>query len=319
MLVDEIEIIIKGGHGGAGKVSFGPSRWAGPDGGNGGKGGDVYIRASTDIYGLNQFTKTKLVEGINGKGGESVKKSGENGKDIEIFMPLGTELTDMESGEVVNLNNLEDKILIAKGGLGGKGNYEFRSSTNTTPRYAQKGLPGQLRKLKVLLKLIADFGLIGLPNAGKSSLLNELTAANAKVGAYQFTTLEPNLGVLDGRVIADIPGLIEGASTGKGLGIRFLKHIERVKLLVHCISGESDDLKKDYNTIRKELGDYNPKLLEKEEIVLLTKTDLIDEKELTKKVKDLKKLNPNVLTVSIYDFDSLTSLKESLTSSTIKD
>src|SRR3989344_1705592 len=240
MLIDEVEITITGGHGGSGKVSFGPGKKSGPDGGNGGRGGDVYILATTDLYALNQFTKTKNVEGNNGQAGGGTRKSGEDGKDLEILIPLGTELQDKDSGEIINLDSLDEKILIAKGGLGGRGNYEFRSPFNTTPMYSQKGLPGQKRNLKVLLKLIADFGLIGLPNAGKSSLLNELTNASAKIGDYQFTTLEPNLGVIPSRyperseeskIIADLPGLIEGAATGRGLGIKFLKHIEKVGLL----------------------------------------------------------------------------------------
>lgn len=314
MLIDEIEITLTAGHGGAGKVSFGPGKFSGPDGGNGGRGGDVYIRATTDIYGLNQFSKTKLMEAEDGKPGGNAKRFGEDGKDLEIVMPMGTELED-ETGEVIKLDNLESRILVCKGGLGGRGNFEFRSPTRTTPFYAQKGLDGQTKNFKVFLKLIADFGLIGLPNAGKSSLLNELTNANAKIGAYQFTTLEPNLGVLDRRVIADLPGLIEGAATGRGLGIKFLKHIEKVGLLLHCISGESENLKNDYQIIRKELGEYNEKLLEKKEIILLTKIDLIDKKDLEKKLKILKKLNKNVLEVSIHDFDSLEKLKKELTKS----
>ncbi len=312
MLVDEVVITIKAGHGGAGKVSFGPARFSGPDGGNGGRGGDVYIEATTDLYALNYFTKTKLVEGENGHPGGGVKKYGEDGKDVTIKMPIGTELTDLNSGEVFELKDADQKILIAKGGLGGRGNFEFRSPSNTTPRYAQPGLFGQERKLKVNLKLIADFGLIGLPNAGKSSLLNELTNANAKIGDYQFTTLEPNLGVVDGKILADIPGLIEGASSGKGLGIKFLKHIERVGTLLHCVASDSENPKKDYQTIRKELGEYNPELLEKKEIILLTKTDLLDSKELGEKIKILKKLNPEVISVSIHDFDSLEKLKNIL-------
>ncbi len=313
MLIDEIEITLIAGHGGAGKVSFGPAKRSGPDGGNGGKGGDIYIKATTDIYGLNQFSKTKILTAEDGKAGMSAKRFGENGKDLEIIMPLGTELED-ENGEVVKLDNLESRILICKGGLGGRGNFEFRSPTNTTPYYAQRGLEGQRRNFKVYLKLIADFGLIGLPNAGKSSLLNELTNANAKIGDYRFTTLEPNLGVINGKVIADIPGLIEGASSGKGLGIKFLKHIEKVGLLLHCISAESEDLENDYKIIRRELGEFDSELLNKKEVILLTKIDLISKDQLKEKIKILRKLNKNLLEVSIYDFDSLEKLKKSLTS-----
>jgi len=324
MLIDEVDIILSGGHGGAGRVSFLPGKRSGPDGGDGGRGGDIYIRATTDIYGLNQFSKAKVVEAENGKSGGGARKFGEDGKDLELLMPLGTEILDKETGDVISLDNLEDRILICKGGLGGRGNFEFRSSVNTTPMYAQSGLPGQKRNFKVLLKLIADFGLIGLPNAGKSSLLNELTNANAKIGEYQFTTLEPNLGVLtlrhpdperatrvegEGSIIADLPGLIEGAASGKGLGIKFLKHIEKVELLLHCISAESENLKTDYQIIRKELGEFDKKLLDKKEIILLTKTDLIDKKQLENKIKILKKLSKDVLEISIHDWDSLEKLK----------
>jgi GTPase len=309
MLIDEVDIILRGGHGGAGKVSFGRGKYSGPDGGNGGKGGSIYLKVTSDLTALNQFSKETVLTGENGTAGGSNQKFGKDGKDLILTLPLGTELIDKKNGDVFKLEELDQEVLICKGGLGGKGNTEFKSPSNTTPMYAQKGLNGQERELKVHLKLIADFGLIGLPNAGKSSLLNELTNANAKVGDYNFTTLEPNLGVLEGRVIADIPGLIEGASSGKGLGIRFLKHIEKVGLLLHCISAISEDPVKDYQIIRKELGDYNLELLEKEEIILLTKSDLAEPKELEKKKKELKKFKKDILTVSVHDWDSLTALK----------
>ncbi|MDO8638134.1 MAG: Obg family GTPase CgtA [Candidatus Daviesbacteria bacterium] len=322
MLIDEADIILKGGHGGAGKVSFGPSEKAGPDGGNGGKGGDLYLKVTSDLFALNQFSKATTLNAGDGENGGKNLKFGKNGKDLEIYLPLGTSLLDKDSEEELELSDLNQVILIAKGGLGGRGNAEFKSPRNTTPRFAQKGLPGQEKNLKVLLKLIADFGFIGLPNAGKSSLLNELTSAQAKVANYPFTTLEPNLGVLNSRVLADIPGLIEGASEGKGLGIKFLKHIEKVKLLLHCIDGTSEDVIKDYEIVRNELGNFstkggpssggNPELLQKEEIILLTKSDLIEKKDLEKKLKDLKKLKKEVLPISIHDYDSLEVLKKSL-------
>lgn len=312
MLVDEVDIILKGGHGGPGRVSFGPAKYSGPDGGNGGRGGDVYLKVTSDLFALNQFTKKKFLKAEDGEGGGKNKRSGKDGKDLELTFPLGTFLEDKNSGEVLELNDLNQRVLIAKGGLGGKGNFELKSPRVTTPKTAQPGLPGKERQLKVVLKLIADFGLVGLPNAGKSSLLNELTAANVKVANYPFTTLEPNLGVLDSRILADIPGLIEGASEGKGLGIKFLKHIEKVKLLLHCISAESEDVVKSYQVVRNELKNFNPELLEKEEIILLTKSDLVEKKDLEKKVKALKKLKKQVLSVSIYDFDSLERLKKAL-------
>lgn len=314
MLVDEVDIKLSGGHGGPGKVSFYPKEKAGPDGGNGGRGGDVYAQAIDDLFALNQFTRKKELSGGNGDSGDNFVKSGKNGDDLTISMPVGTVLIDKQTGEEIELNEVGQKVLICKGGKGGRGNFELRSSRNTTPKTAQKGLPGEVGRFKVHLKLIADFGLIGLPNAGKSSLLNELTAAHAKVGAYPFTTLEPNLGVMDRKILADIPGLIEGASEGRGLGIRFLKHIEKVGLLLHCISSESEDLKGDYESVRSELEKYDPQFVEKKEVILLTKTDLISKEDLKKKITQLKKLKKEIVPVSIHDWESLENLKKVLAS-----
>lgn len=312
MLVDEAKIIVRAGHGGPGKVSFFPGQKAGPDGGNGGKGGNVYLKGTTDLMALRPFTVKKTVEAENGQMGESFQKTGRDGKDITILIPLGSEIKDLDTGETINIDEDGLVLMIAKGGIGGKGNYELRSSRNTTPMKAQQGLPGDERNVEIQLKLIADFGLIGLPNAGKSSLLNELTEANPKVADYPFTTLEPNLGVFNSKILADIPGLIEGASSGKGLGIKFLKHIEKTKVLLHCVSAQSDDVVKDYQTIRQELEKYNPALLKKEEIILLTKSDLIDSAELKTRTSELKKLKRKVLSVSIHDWDSLEKLKNLL-------
>ena len=228
-------------------------------------------------------------------------------------MPVGTLITD-EKGSEIELTTIGQDVLLAKGGLGGRGNESFKSPNNTTPTYAQKGLKGQEKRLKIKLKLIADFGLIGLPNAGKSSLLNEITNANIKIGDYPFTTLEPNLGVLNGKVLADIPGLIEGASEGKGLGHKFLKHIEKVKLLLHCISCESDDPLKDYKIIREELKKFNPDLLNKKEMILLTKSDLkeTERSPLAARTK-LKKIGEKeVIPISIHDWDSIQILTKVL-------
>lgn len=315
MLIDEVEITLKAGHGGAGRVSFNPGKKKGPSGGNGGKGGDIYITVTSDLLALNQFSKTKYKEAENGQMGENYQKSGKDGENLNIQMPLGTEALDLKTGEVFVLDNLDQQILICKGGLGGKGNYELRSSRRTTPLYAQKGLSGQERNLKVELKFLADFGLIGLPNAGKSSLLNELTQANVKTADYPFTTLEPNLGVWEGKIIADIPGLIEGASEGKGLGIKFLKHIEKVKLLIHCIAADSANILEDYKTVINELDSYNPEIIKKKEIILLTKSDLLTKEEIKQKIKSLKVLKKDILSISIYDWDSLQKLRELLKTS----
>ncbi len=308
MFIDEAVITLTGGHGGAGKMSFYRGRTSGPDGGNGGRGGDVYLVPTGDIMALSQFSSKKIFEAQNGGMGGSNKKTGANGSDLEIRLPVGSEITDLASNESFEITDPNQRILVCKGGKGGKGNFELKSPTLTTPRFAQKGLKGEKREFSVNLKLIADFGLIGLPNAGKSSLLNELTAANVKVGDYPFTTLEPNLGVLDGKVLADIPGLIEGASSGKGLGIKFLKHIERVKLLIHCVSSESEDILRDYEIVRDELKNFDPKMLKKKEIVVLTKADILSGEDLKRKLANLKKLSPKAMALSIYDLDSLEKL-----------
>lgn len=328
MLVDEIDISVEAGHGGAGRVSFVPSRnqKGGPDGGNGGRGGDVYIRVVSDLTVLDRYTNHKVIKGEDGEKGGKQNKFGSAGKDIEFVLPLGTTLTDLDTGETEELLQVDERILVAKGGLGGKGNFEFRSSTRTTPRFAQPGLPGEKRNFKAELKLIAQFGLIGLPNAGKSSLLNELTKANVKVAEYPFTTLESNLGVLEGnpstpasrsgrgRILADIPGLIEGASEGKGLGMKFLKHIEKVELLLHCIAVDAVDIENDYKVIINELKNFSPELVKKKEIILLTKSDLIEKDELNKKINLLKKFKKPVFPISIHDWDSLENLKTYLLS-----
>lgn len=320
MFVDEAQITVKGGHGGAGRVSFYPPPMKGPDGGNGGRGGNIYVIGTSDLTALRPFTTKRFIEAEKGGMGGTFRKFGKDGKDTKIQMPVGTTLKNIETGEEIEITSPNEEILLVKGGLGGRGNYEFRSSRNTTPEYAQPGLEGDEKKFQVTLKLIADFGLIGLPNAGKSSLLNELTRASAKVANYPFTTLEPSLGVvqlyenntLSTKILADVPGLIEGASAGKGLGTKFLKHIEKVGVLLHCISPENEDLEKSYKVIRQELEKHEPSLIHKKEIILLTKSDLISEKETKEKLKILKKLNKNSYPISIHDWDSLENLKANL-------
>ncbi|MDO8504123.1 MAG: GTPase ObgE [bacterium] len=311
MLIDNAEVIFKGGHGGTGIVSFGSMQRSGPDGGNGGRGGDLFVKATSDITLLNQFSQKTIFSAGDGFPGRKTRKSGTDGSDLEILLPVGTSLIDKDSGETIfELTKIGERKLLCAGGKGGRGNWEFRSSTRQAPEIFQPGLPGEARNLILSLKLIADFGLVGLPNAGKSSLLNELTNAQIKTANYPFTTLSPNLGVYEGKFLADIPGLIEGASEGKGLGIQFLKHIEKVGVILHCISSESQDLIKDYGTIRTEMGKFNPELIKKPEVVLLTKSDLVDEKILEKDIEKLKAKSNFVVGVSIYDWESIEKLKD---------
>ncbi len=309
MLIDSVEVIFKGGDGGNGIVSF-KKTGRGPDGGNGGKGGDLYLVGQSDLTLLNQFSRLPRLSGQNGEDGGRNNMTGRNGNDIEIFLPIGTSLIDKTTGlELLEIKTVGERILFAKGGKGGDGNWEFRSPTLTTPKFAKNGEKGQTYNLTLSLRYIADFGLIGLPNAGKSSLLNELTNANVKTADYAFTTLSPNLGVFENKVIADIPGLIEGASSGRGLGIGFLKHIEKVSLLLHCIAADTPDPVHDYETVKNEMKNYNPELTLKKEIVLLTKSDLLEKKGIEKLVRNLKKKSKEVLIVSILDPESISALK----------
>jgi GTP-binding protein len=313
MLIDEVEVVIKAGDGGEGMMSFGKGAKSGPDGGNGGKGGDVYITASSDLTLLNQFQSENLVFAEDGGGGGRNKMFGRMGKDLYLNLPIGSRLEDLDTGEVFELKGVGDKFLFCRGGVGGIGNHELRSAKITTPKFTISPKPGKSRRLKIVLSFIADFGLIGLPSSGKSSLLNELTSANVKTAEYHFTTLSPNLGVLSNKkIIADIPGLIEGASKGKGLGIKFLKHIQKVGLLLHCISSDSLDALKDYEVVRKELGEYDKKLLEKDEVILLTKSDLVGEEEIKKLKTKLKTLKRKIIVTSIHDEKSIKKLMEIL-------
>jgi GTP-binding protein len=312
MLIDEATITVKAGNGGKGKTSFkrnAQTAKGGPDGGNGGNGGDVYAQGVDDIMALMEFRYKKSVRGEDGIGGGKQNLYGRNGEDLIVRFPVGTFITNQSTNEIIEITDTATKHLLAKGGKGGRGNNEFKSATNQTPYYAEKGEQGEDKRFFLELKLIADVGLIGLPNSGKSSLLDALTNAHPKIGDYSFTTLEPNLGVLDGLIVADIPGLIEGASEGKGLGDKFLRHVEKTKVLIHCIDCKSVDFKKDYETIIKELHDYKNDLTVKNELLILTKSDLVDAKEVQKLLKVADKLNKNNLAVSVFDDRSLEELK----------
>lgn len=311
MFIDEAKIMVKGGHGGAGRVAFFRNR-KGPSGGNGGPGGNVYAVASSNLTQLESFISKIKYIGENGGPGGPNQRTGKYGDDLLIKVPIGTTFIDVVTKGEITINEKNPNVLLCRGGLGGLGNSAFKSPTNRIPQHAEQGHEGQEKNFKLILRLIANFGLIGLPNAGKSSLLNKLTSANVRTANYPFTTLEPNLGVYNGKILADVPGLIEGASTGKGLGIKFLKHIEKVDVIFHCISVESQNVATEYKTVINELKTYNPKLPEKKSIILLTKIDLIDDSEISKKIKELKKFNKDVLPVSIYNEDSLKKLTKIL-------
>ncbi|MCL4384040.1 GTPase ObgE [Patescibacteria group bacterium] len=308
MFVDEVDIEIKAGDGSDGIVHFLANRHqpkGGPDGGDGGQGGSVWAESVADITRLKVFRQSKKYEAEKGGLGGPRQKTGANGADLILKVPVGTVIT-YDNGTSLEFTRVGERQMLAKGGLGGFGNYHFRSPANTTPQFAKPGEKKSWKRLHLELKLIAQIGLIGLPNAGKTSLLNALTQAHAKVANYPFTTLEPNLGVTNhGFIIADIPGLIEGAALGKGLGSRFLRHVERTGLLVHCVSAESADIKRDYDTIRAEITNFSSRLAAKPELVLITKSDLVEETTL----KSLKQQLPQVkLAVSIIDDSTLQQL-----------
>ena len=314
--VDELQLTAKAGNGGNGVVRWRQEKFiakGGPAGGDGGRGGDVYFRAVTNLSKLADYSQKPDFRAGNGIPGGSKSLHGANGDDLYIDVPVGSYITNLDTNEVYEFEYDGKTLLALRGGKGGLGNERFKSSTNTTPYESTPGAVGESGRFFVEIRLFADAGLIGLPSAGKSSLLNALTNAKSKVGAYHFTTLEPHLGALYGMVLADIPGLIEGASEGKGLGYKFLRHIKRTKFLVHLVSFElGADMMKEYKAIRNELFSYDESLAEKDEIILLTKTDLVDGKIVKEKVKEFKKLKKPVFIISLYDDESVKEFKDEL-------
>lgn len=284
----------------------------GPTGGSGGKGGDVFVVGVKSISVLRHFQHKKKFSAEDGKNSLGQLRDGRDGKDLVLEVPTGTVIHNLDNKTNIEVNEIDQQKLLFKGGWGGRGNFLFRSSRNTTPKEFEKGKPAETATLRLELKLIADIGFVGLPNVGKSTLLNSLTNAKSRVADYQFTTLEPHLGAYYELILADIPGLIEGASDGKGLGIKFLRHIERTKILFHFVSAESEDVVKDYQIIRKELGAFNPDLLKKKEYIFLSKSDMTTEKEIKEKIKLLKKLNPNTLSLSFLEDESVMKVKKLL-------
>ncbi len=319
--LDQVKIYVKAGNGGSGSPSFRREKFVefgGPDGGDGGKGGSVIFISERNLNTLIDYRYQQHFKAERGKDGSGKNKTGKGGEDLYLKVPLGTQVFEEDNKTLIyDFKSQKEEFLVASGGKGGFGNTRFKSSTNRAPKKFTKGGQGEEFWIWLQLKTIADIGIIGLPNAGKSSLLASMTSANPKIANYKFTTINPNLGVAsydDKEVtLADIPGLIEGAHTGTGLGIKFLKHIERCKTLLHLIDITEDDLFISYNQVRKELSKYSKDLVKKKEIVVLNKTDLIDEEEKKDKIKKLKnKLKKNIFLMSTMDKKSVSDIKSKL-------
>jgi GTP-binding protein len=295
MFVDYALIEVHSGKGGDGLVTFRREKYVpkgGPSGGDGGNGGDVILRTNSNLHTLLDFRYKKKYKAADGdKGGNSLK-DGKNGEDIIIGVPVGTVVKDSETDIVIfDLDEDNKEVVLAKGGKGGRGNSKFATPTNQTPRFAEEGKPGEFKKVTLELKLIADVGLVGFPNSGKSTLISKISAARPKIADYPFTTLEPNLGIVKYKdfqsfTVADIPGIIEGASQGKGLGHQFLRHIERTRIILFFIEITSENLANDFNILLKELKNYSPQLTEKKMLVALSKADLVDDKNKSKALRN---------------------------------
>ena len=318
--IDYVKIFCASGHGGAGSVHLHRAKYiakGGPDGGDGGRGGHVILRANPQFWTLIHLKYRKHVRAANGSPGGAALMHGKNGEDIYLDVPLGTVVKDAESGEtLMELVEAGEEKILCQGGRGGWGNDHFKTPTQQTPRYAQPGEDGEEGWFILELKLLADVGLVGFPNAGKSTLLSSITAAKPKIASYAFTTLEPNLGIVSyyddqSFVMADIPGIIEGAHEGKGIGIRFLRHIERNSVLLFMVSAEEDDIEAGYKTLLHELEQFNPELLVKERVLAITKCDLIDKDLEQEMVPHLPKGIPHVF-ISSVSGEGLKELKEEL-------
>lgn len=317
--IDELKFHAKAGKGGDGVVRWRHEKFidkGGPNGGDGGKGGNVYIRAVRDSFALSKLAHQKLFEARPGFPGEGGSRQGKDGESIYIDLPVGSVVKNEETGWEYELMDVGQTEMILSGGDGGFGNEHFKSSTNQAPRKATPGFAGGEADFHVELRLFADVGLIGFPNAGKSSLLNILTRSRAKIGDYAFTTLDPNLGDFYGHIIADIPGIIEGASEGKGLGTKFLRHITRTRMLAHLISfehyltGGTTGMMKAYKVIREELKTFGSGLEEKDEVIVLTKTDLVDPAVVKKELAKFEKLKKPVFAITLYDDENVKELTD---------
>lgn len=313
--VDELKLHLRAGKGGDGVVRWRHDKFrelGGPSGGDGGKGGDVHSYAVRDIGVLARYRHLKELGAEDGENGGSVGRKGKDGRRLVLEVPVGSVITNLKSGKRVELLQEGKEELLLKGGRGGYGNEHFKASRNVRPTQWTPGREGDEADFSVELELIADASIVGLPNAGKSSLLNALTHAQARVGDYPFTTLEPNLGELFGFIIADIPGLIEGAADGKGLGHKFLRHIKRTRVILHCISVEHPDVVEVWRTVRLELEIYGSQIAKMSEVIVLTKADLTDGQALEKKILQAKTVNEHVLAASVLDEESLKRLSDEL-------
>jgi len=316
--LDQVKIFVKAGDGGSGSPSFRREKFiefGGPDGGDGGKGGSIILRAERNLNTLIDYRYQQHFKAKRGEDGKGKNQTGKGGKDLFLSVPIGTQIFEEDNKTLLfDFKTEKDEFTVAIGGKGGFGNTRFKSSTNRAPRKFTKGLKGEEFCVSLQLKTIADIGIIGLPNAGKSSLLASITSANPKIANYKFTTINPNLGVAmyDDKEItlADIPGLIEGAHAGVGLGIKFLKHVERCKTLLHLVDITEEDLIKSYKQIRKELGEYSRELLRKKEIIVLNKVDLLSKEEFKIKKKEFEeKMKKQIIELSTLDKKLISRLK----------
>jgi GTP-binding protein len=324
MFIDEAKITVKAGDGGHGCIAFRREKFVpkgGPSGGDGGNGGNVYLTTDSNENTLLKFRFNHIFRAERGRHGEGSNRHGRNGEDIEISIPVGTVVYDHETGETLHdFAQLNERVLIAQGGRGGHGNSYFKSSVNRVPHKAQDGKPGEEKTLRLELKLLADVGLVGYPNVGKSTLISRISAARPKIADYPFTTLEPQLGVVSldmdkSFVVADIPGLIEGAHLGHGLGIQFLRHIERTRVLLHLIDvseGSERDPVDEFHAINAELAEHNPELPEKPKIIVAAKMDVADKKKVQKLARWSKRNNLDMVRISSVTGEGLDDLKRAV-------
>ncbi|WP_340202183.1 GTPase ObgE [Ascidiimonas sp. W6] len=320
--VDYAKIFVSSGKGGQGSSHLHREKYitkGGPDGGDGGRGGHIIVKGNKNLWTLYQFKFKKHFKSEPGGAGSKSRSSGANGKDVYMDVPLGTVIKDAETKQIIfEITEDGQEFILSRGGKGGLGNWHFRSSTNQTPRYAQPGLPGEEKNIILELKVLADVGLVGFPNAGKSTLLSVITSAKPKIANYEFTTLKPNLGIVAYRdfktfVMADIPGIIEGAAEGKGLGHYFLRHIERNSTLLFLIPADSKDISKEYEILLHELRKYNPELLDKERYIAISKSDMLDEElKAEMKVELDKQLPIPYMFISSVAQEGITELKDKL-------